>query len=213
VDSTLVPAEAVELRPLDQAAIEALRVDPAYDYDADLRRLPTPWERFKEWLRELLKEFFGSDTANFFTRNVFYILVAVVLVFAIYILSKGGLRRVFHGAPRSVGEVVSATEDIREMDLNALIAEAENSGDLQRAVRLHYLLVLRKLVDAGVLHWSPDHTDRDYMAQIGDADLRSRFSHLALVFQWVWYGHAELYAARYAHYRARFIAFETSTVA
>ena len=126
-DGALVPTGTVELRPMDQAAIEALRTDPAYDYDADLRRLPTPWERFKEWLRELLKEFFGSDIANFFARNVFFILVAVVLVFALYILSKGGLRRLFHGAPRSVGEVVSATEDIREMDLNTLIAEAERS--------------------------------------------------------------------------------------
>lgn len=212
-DSVRVPEGRVELRPFDAAAIDALRADPAYDYDKDIRRSPTPWERFKEWLWEFVKGLFGSRTANFITTNVFYIIVIVVLVFAAFMLSKGGLRRVFHGAPRSAAEVMTVTEDIREMDLNTLIAEAERSGDLRRAIRLHYLLVLRKLVDAGVLHWSPDHTDRDYMAQIADRDLRSRFTRLALVFQWVWYGHAEVDRTRYDMLRARFIEFETTATA
>jgi len=63
-------------------------------------------------------------------------------------------------------------------------------------------------VDQGVLHWSPEHTDREYMAQIKDPGMRSRFVHVALVFQWVWYGHAEVEPTRYAELRQPFIAFE-----
>jgi hypothetical protein len=71
--------------------------------------------------------------------------------------------------------------------------------------------VLRKLVDQGVLHWSPEHTDREYMAQIKDPAMRSRFVHVALVFQWVWYGHADVDPDRYAELRRPFLDFEHAT--
>lgn len=212
-DSVRVPEGPLELRAFDAAAIEALKADPALDYDRDVRRLPSPWERFKAWLAEFLESLFGNRTASYISRNLLYVLVVVVLAFAILMLGRGGLRRVFYGASRSAAEVTAVTEDIREMDLGTLIAEAEKNGDLRRAIRLHYLLVLRKLVDQGVLQWSPDHTDRDYMAQIVDPGLRSRFTRVALVFQWVWYGHAEVEAAQYAELRKPFVEFETVPVA
>ena len=212
-DSIAPPRGTVVLRNFDEERIHALKADPALDYDKDLRQLPSLWEHFKAWLWELLSDILGTRAAGFISTNLLYVLVFVILVFAVFILSKGGLRRVFHGAPRSLAEVATVSEDIREMDLNALIAEAEKNGDLRRAIRLHYLLVLRKLVDQNVLHWSPDHTDRDYMAQIKEPALRARFTQVALVFQWVWYGHAEVDQARYADLRRSFIEFETVPVA
>lgn len=211
-DSLVPPQETVVLRNFDEAAIDQLKADPALDYDRDLRRLPSPWERFKEWLAEFLRDLLGTGAGNFITENLLYLLVAVLLIFALVMLSRGGLRRVFYGAPRSLAEVIAVDEDIREMDLAALIAEAESKGDLRRAIRLHYLLVLRKLVDQGVLHWSPDHTDRDYMAQIKDGALRARFTHVALIFQWVWYGHGDVHADKYAELRRPFVEFETTSV-
>jgi hypothetical protein len=213
IDSVAAPQGTVVLRGFDEDRINELKADPALDYDKDLRQLPSLWERFKAWLWELLSSILGTRAAGFISTNLLYVLVFVILVFAVFILSKGGLRRVFHGAPRSLAEVATVSEDIREMDLNALIAEAEKNGDLRRAIRLHYLLVLRKLVDQNVLHWSPDHTDRDYMAQVKDPALRARFTQVALVFQWVWYGHAEVDQARYADLRRPFIEFETVPVA
>ena len=153
-DSTSGPYGRVELRPFDTDAIEALRADPAYDYDKDLRRLPTPWERFKEWLAGVGGELFRDPaSANFFTHNVFYILAVVVLVFAAFMLSKGGLRRVFHGAPRSVargGDRCARTSakwtsacldrrgrersgDLRRADPPALPARAAQTGGCRRA--------------------------------------------------------------------------------
>lgn len=212
-DTVAPPKGTIALRAFDDERITELKADPALDYDKDLRQLPSLWERIKAWLWERLDEILGTRAAGFISQNLLYVMVIVILVFAVFILSKGGLRRVFHGAPRSLAEVATVNEDIREMDLNALITEAEKSGDLRRAIRLHYLLVLRKLVDQNVLHWSPDHTDRDYMAQIKDPALRARFTQLALVFQWVWYGHAEVDQARYTDLRRPFIEFETVPLA
>ncbi|HRH69714.1 MAG TPA: DUF4129 domain-containing protein [Flavobacteriales bacterium] len=212
-DSIVPPHGTVALRSFDEDRIKELKADPALDYDRDLRQLPSLWERIKAWLWDRLDDILGTRAAGFISQNLLYVLVFVILVFAVFILSKGGLRRVFHGAPRSLAEVATVSEDIREMDLNALIAEAERNGDLRRAIRLHYLLVLRKLVDQDILHWSPDHTDRDYMAQIRDPALRARFTQVALVFQWVWYGHAEVDQVRYDGLRRPFVEFETVPVA
>ncbi|HMC97089.1 MAG TPA: DUF4129 domain-containing protein [Flavobacteriales bacterium] len=212
-DSIRPPDEAVTLRAFDAERIAAYKADPEFQYDRDLIRVPTLWERFKEWLGEWLERLFGSRAGSFITQNLLYIISAGLVIFAIVVLSRGSLRKVFHGAPRSLGEVTTVEEDIRGMDLGAMIRGAEAAGDLRRAIRLHYLLVLRKLVDQGVLHWSPEHTDREYMAQIKDPSLRSRFAHVALVFQWVWYGHAEVEPVRYAALREPFIAFEQQAAA
>lgn len=206
------PSDTIQLRRFDAEKIASYKADPELQYDNDLRRVPTIWERFKEWLLHWLEGIFGSGVGRFVVNNLVYIAVAVLIGFALYILSRHGLRNAFHGAPRSLGDVTAAAEDIRGMDLEAMIREAEQAGDLRRAIRLHYLLVLRKLVDQGVLRWSPESTDRDYMAQIKDTALRSRFAHLALVFQWVWYGHAEVDSARYEAIRRPFVHFETAAI-
>lgn len=202
------PLEPTELRPFDAKELERLRADPAFQYDRDLRRTPTFWERFKDWIMHLLRELLGTRAGSFVAEHLLYIMAVAILLAAVIILRRNGLRAVFHGAPRSTGEVTVVDEDIRSMDIRTLIAEAESAGDLRRAIRLHYLLVLRALVDQGVLTWSPDRTDRDYMAQIKDPGLRARFAQAALVFQWVWYGHAEVDRARYETIRRPFLQFE-----
>lgn len=203
-----VPGDTVQVRGFDAARIGALKADPAYIYEHDIVREPTWWELLKEWLDRWFSGLFGNKVAGFVTEHLFYIIAAAVLIFAVYILSKGGLRSFLHGAPRSLDNVAPVEEDIREMDLPALIAEAEAKGDLRRAIRLHYLLVLRKLVDQGLLEWSPDRTDRDYMAQIADPATRQRFAQAARVFQWTWYGRAPLSRDRYAELRRPFLQFE-----
>lgn len=206
------PAEAIALRAFDTERIAAYQADPDLDYDRDLRLEPSWWDRFKEWLARWLQGLLGSRAAGFVMNNLLIILTAVALVVVVSILSRHGLRRVFHGEPRSAGQVTADAEDIREMDLHALIREAEAIGDLRRAIRLHYLLVLRVLVDRDVLTWSPDRTDRDYMVQIKDPALRSRFAQAALIFQWVWYGHAEVDRDRYESIRRPFLEFEQAAV-
>ena len=206
-----VPAGKVDLRTFDEAELGKLR--DRYDYERDVRRVPTFWERFKAWVLAWLQRILGTRLGAMVTDNLLYLFIIVALLFALYILSKGGLQRIFHGAPRPIGSVAVSEEDIREMDLSELLRRAEEEGDLRRAIRLHYLLVLRGLVEQGVLEWHPHSTDQEYMAQIKDTDLRARFSRVALVFQWVWYGQADVDPADYDELRRPFIQFEIGKAA
>ncbi len=96
-DSLGPPADAVQLRSFDEAALDAYRADPAYDYERIAARPPTPWERFKEWLFRRIGDLLGSGVGRFVSRNIFYLIVAAGLLLAIWVLRKGGLQRVFGG--------------------------------------------------------------------------------------------------------------------
>lgn len=203
---SLAPDERPGMRSFSAERIDALRAE--IDYDTDLRRAPSLWDRFKQWLFDWLQRILGTKAGGFVFDNLIYLICFLAIITAIVVLSRNGLRNIFHGAPRSIGQVTSADEDIREMDLPALIAQAEEAADWRGAIRLHYLLVLRKLVDQGLLTWSPERTDRDYMRQLNDTSIRARFANAALIFQWVWYGHAEVDRDRYASFRRPFVEFE-----
>lgn len=203
-----IPNGSIALRSFDEAQLEAYKADPALNYERELHSGPTPWERFKEWLANWLQNTFGTVLGAVISENVILILSIIVLVLAAMMLGRGGIRRIFQGSPRAQAEVLSGTEDIREMDLPGLIAEAERAGDLRRAIRLHYLMVLKRSVDSGLLTWSPDFTDHDYVAQLKDTRVRERFSRLSSIFQWIWYGDSPISAERYAMLRKPFMEFE-----
>ncbi|MFN3875203.1 MAG: DUF4129 domain-containing protein [Flavobacteriales bacterium] len=200
------PAERPEARRFDEQRLAELRA--AYDYDRDLRRAPSWWELLKDWILRRLERMLGSSAGSFVVKNLAYIIAVIAVAAAIVIIRRNGLSAAFHGAPRSAAQVIAEEEDIRALDLPALIREAEAAGNLRQAIRLRYLQVLRRLVEQGLLEWRPDRTDRDYLRQLRDPALRERFAHAALVFQWVWYGHAEVDGERYHGLIQPFIQFE-----
>ncbi len=203
-----VPDDTIALREFDEARLADYKAIPDLQYERELSSEPGPWERFKEWLAHWLQGMVGDRLSALLSRNVVLVLCIVLLILAAIVLGRGGIRRILVGSPAAHGTVVAGTEDIRELDLEALVLEAERNGDLRRAIRLHYLWVLRRLVDKGVLRWSPEHTDHDYALQIGDAGTRDRFLRIASAFQWVWYGDSPLTPERYAELRTPFLDFE-----
>lgn len=203
-----IPVDPVTFRSFDAAQLDAYKADPSLNYERELQQGPTLWERFKEWLSKWLERTFGNVLGAVLSRNVVLIISIALLVLAAMMLGRGGIRRVFQGAPTSQATVFSDSEDIHEMDLPGLISEAEEQGDLRRAIRLHYLMVLKRAVESGLLRWSPDFTDHDYIAQLTDSHVRGQFSQLSAIFQWVWYGDSPITPERYALLRNSFLEFE-----
>lgn len=208
-----IPSGQVILRSFDAARLDAYKADPALNYERDLDQGPTPWERFKEWLANWLENTFGKALGALMSRNVILIISIIVLILAAVMLGRGGIRRVFQGSPAQRSEVLSGGEDIHEMDLPSLIADAESQGDLRRAIRLHYLMVLKRAVESGLLRWSPDHTDHDYVAQLTDSNVREQFSQLTAIFQWIWYGDSPISPESYTLLRKSFVEFEAHPTA
>ena len=217
LDTMLPPLQA---RAFDDAALAALRNDERYQYEREVSQAPNAWDRFWEmvgdWINGLLKHLedaTGLKLIAWFWDYIWFVLFAIALVIVLIVLRRRMFSKVFARSVSTTVSVRTLDEDITADDLPEQLAEAERLGEWRRALRLHYLLVLRKLVDEGRIAWKPQHTDRDYQAQLKDDDERSRFGRLSFIFKWVWYGEAEVDRAQYEDLSAGFLDFRSKRAA
>lgn len=199
---------APEIRHFDAQAIADLQADPANDYLGDPERPPTPWERFLAWLQRQLDRTMGTGPASWFMRNLWVFLIILAVLIAAFTLRKRLFTGAFSKAPTRLPEVGELHAEVQADDLDERIRAAEQEGAWRKALRLYYLLSLRKLADTGHITLGPQATDRDYLYQVADSGLRERFRSLAGTFQWVWYGDASVDRARYETLIADFRRFD-----
>jgi hypothetical protein len=86
-------------------------------------------------------------------------------------------------------DVEAPLENIEEVDLLSLLAQARAEKDFRFAIRLYYLSLLKKLNEEGIIRWKKDKTNRDYLSELF---LRQYYfeemSRLTVSYEQVWYG-------------------------
>ncbi|MEM6783933.1 MAG: DUF4129 domain-containing protein [Bacteroidota bacterium] len=208
--STL-PRDTVPRRAhaLPDAALDDLRADPAYAYDRVVVQQPSLWDQFMAWLSERLFRPASEAIPPDVQRWIIYLLAGAALAFALLKLLGADFGGVFRRRETAVA-TVQALDDltaIDEVDLVALLADAERTGAGPLAVRLHYLLYLQALAARDLIDWAPATTNRAYaLALEGSprADLVPAFRDLTRLFEAAWYGDFEVDAELYAEVRRRF---------
>lgn len=197
---------AMERRHFDTTAVGRLAMDPELDYDRVIKRSELWWDRFLRWLSAKLERLFGTRTGTRVFANLHWIILGIALLILAWFLRGRLFGSVFAGSARQARTVTEVEEDIAELDLPQLLAEAERAGNWRLAIRFQWLSVLKRLVDDGHIRWQPRYTDADYLAQLQEPALRATFSELSFLFKWVWYGDAPMDRARYEQLRGAFIA-------
>lgn len=203
--------ERVELRQaaFDTAAISELKAVPDHDYDRYVYEQELLWDRFKRWLGYQLRKLFGSRTGQAIMDHLHYVILALAVLVVLMLLRKRLFSPVLVPAPHAARQVRELTVDPTSLDLDALLEQAEKQEDWRGALRLHYLKMLRHLVDQGHVRWQPENTDEDYLRQLDDAEERSRFRELSFLFRWAWFGGLPVDADRYRDWAPAFIRFHS----
>lgn len=180
--------------PADPAeVIRDFEGDADHTYGHELRERPTWWDLFQRWLREAILEPMMSEKARFFWKYVAPVLAVLGLAWALYRLvgGEGGgpLARRDRRRRDEAGPLLDV-EEIADVDLDALLAEARAAGRLRDVVRYRYLLALQTLAARGALSWRRDKTNRHYTEEVRQStpDLAGVFAEASRVFAWVWYG-------------------------
>lgn len=181
----------------DADAIGQLRTNPGLDYDRDLHVDQLWWDRVKQWLQDRLQKLFGTRTGRYLFGHLHWAILAFALLFLAFHLRKRLFHGVFATGAKAARNVRELSDDPTRPDLDLQLGRAERAGDWRGAMRLRYLLVLRKLVDDGRITWKPESTDRDYLGQLHNSADRAAFGELSFLFKWAWYGDAPLDEARY----------------
>jgi len=121
-------------------------------------------------------------------KAISFALVFALFAFILYYVS----RNVSIGSSKKKvkpADIAAPVENIDELDIEGLLRDALASGDLRLAVRIHYLLLLKKLNEVGLIAWKKDKTNRDYLSELyGRNACYDEVRTLTLAYELVWYG-------------------------
>lgn len=174
------------------------------------------WQKLLRKIDRILQGIFGETTikkSSEFTgvlvRLFAIILVGFLLYFIIkYILGKDG-NFIFGKKNKKLDlNVEELHENIHEINFPESIAKFEHTRDYRSAVRYQFLFILKKLSDKKLINWNPEKTNKDYVAELKAPHLKSEFSDLSYIFDYVWYGEFNIEEQSYQKFKNKYQAFK-----
>lgn len=185
-----------------------------FDYSRDKEK-STFFQRLFKKIANLLKKLFGLDEKYHLHDSRLIILkvlgviaLLVVLYFLIRILMNHGGNWFFQKKSEELSIDFDDTEQlILRADFEKLIAEMEKNGNSRQSIRLFYLWLLRDLKEKELIDWTPEKTNADYVRELKDDSIRSRFEYLSYLFNCIWYGEFNVTDEEYRSARQAFLAY------
>ncbi len=179
----------VEVRKFDEGALNELRNDDDLNYRQPPTIVESLWDRFISWIGRIIGWLFRGAVTTNWGRILLYAVGLVVLIVIIMMLLKVDALRVFQsGADKGAIDYRTFSENIHEMDFDALIREAVSKKEYRVGVRLIFLHALKILADRQQVDWRPGKTNHDYLAELKEGDLKTGFNELSFYFDYTWYG-------------------------
>lgn len=99
-------------------------------------------------------------------------------------------------------------ENIHEINFPESIANFERQKDYRSAIRYQFLLVLKKLSGQKYINWNPEKTNKDYLSEIINPNLKEKFKKLIYIFDYVWYGEFSIDEEKYQELKKKFSDFK-----
>lgn len=176
-------------RPVDHR-LEEYRQDDSFDYSQE------DAERQESWFSRLLKKI-GDFLAGIFLspfgqslKYVIIVILAIVLI-TIFVL-KYNVKDWFSKKGKANNIAYVLDEDIREMDIEALLQKALENKQFRLAIRLYYLKLLKQLTEQDIIDWQLHKTNRDYLYEMRTHSQYQPFRRLTQLYEYVWYGNFSL---------------------
>lgn len=133
---------------------------------------------------------FGKGFFAFMSTIFPFLLVLLIVLIVMKALLNVNINfRNFRKAPKGkVDTTPTADENIEEMDIEALLRTSIQEKKYRLATRYYYLFVLKKLSDGQLITYNKEKTNAAYLFEIKDTAIRSHFSYLLYIYNYVWYG-------------------------
>jgi hypothetical protein len=194
VNALKVDDSKINLRSFDTTVVENYRKNPQYEYEKEIPKNISFWDRLKAWLlQKLLFAKWSEQDGNYF-KYTFYAFAALLATWAIIKLMGmdifGGFYTKDAAKTSTKGEWLE--DNIHEIDFEKEIENAINKENYKVAVRLFYLFTLKKLSDKSLIQWEINKTNHDYSHELlkttKGQQLKQEFDQATYYFEYVWYG-------------------------
>ncbi len=168
----------IDIKVPPSAELQKMLSDEDYIYDRVGPAPKTPWERFKEWFWRMVDDLFDSNGGKIGLGILKYLLIVAAIVLIIFLLIKNDIRALFYGKSASIAiDFKEFEEDIHSINFQELIAKAIQNKDYRKAIRLHFLKLLKELTDKNLIKWQIDKTNNDYTIELA----KSKYSAINLM--------------------------------
>lgn len=199
--------------PITKSSIRDYQEDQAFNYKEALPE-DTWWSRFKQKINDLYNAFIrwltGGDEASGIWAVIVellpYLLIIGLLVFFVWLFMKidsGSLLMEKIKAPETL--LSDDEELIQRQDIQQLIDQAVAAGNYRLAVRFYYLYVLQKMSTKDLIDWQVQKTNHDYIFEVENQELRSQFSKVTAIYDYIWYGNFEVDKTAFAKAESSFM--------
>lgn len=197
----------LQLRSFDAAELKAYKAQKDFIYDDEAPVGESLWDRFWKWFWGVVNRIFGDAVSG---TAIKYLLIAAFVALLAFVIAKSSGLNLFMFSKRSKPIAVpyhEAEENIHELNFSEEIEKATSAGNYRLAIRLFYLLSLKKLSDRQLIHWLPEKTNQHYLEELEDKERRAQFSALTRQFEYVWYGEFMINREVFNQFKASFDQF------
>ncbi len=203
--ATLKPAhiqEKVSIRIPDKSKIEEYRKDARFQYKKEERGLSW-WDRILLAINNFINNLLGTVAESGMLSIVVLLIIVVVICLIVLKLIGVDYRTLLGKKELDKSDIDIYTENVHEMNFDALISNALRNKDYRLAVRFLYLKNLKQMSDKDIIEWSTHKTNYSYQYEIQNTLLRSKFLETTLIFDYVWYGEFELDESKFTEVDSR----------
>lgn len=195
----------------DDTRLQELSEDSRYDYQ-EVKEEMTLWDRFVQWLQDLLGKWITTDGVQLFLKIVAALAFVLVLVLFINQMRMGELKSaITRRGDRNVLNLRSTVLTESSEKLDELIHKAIDGKEYSLAVRYIYQKSLHILKDLDLINWRTDKTNHDYLYELNDHPSADYFSRLTYFYEYVDYGDFEIDETRFNTIKKVYDRFRSST--
>lgn len=198
----IAETKPVEGRIIPRQKIDELKKDDAFWYANSEREKPKPAEQ-PVWQK------------GWFKTVMWIVIIATFIAVIILFLSSSNVflfRR--QSKKMATGEQAEAVdEDIFSIDYEKEIQRAISSQNYRLAIRYLYLRTLKDLAEKGLIQYSQEKTDQDYVMQLFGTEYYKDFFRVTRHFEYAWYGQFPISAHGFEVVQSHFNQFKTRAAA
>jgi len=194
---------AVHVRSVPDSTLRRVRADDAYWY----ANTAPPRKKQQEQRKERRSGLHISSGVGTF---IWILIIGTFIGLIIWYLASSEIR-IFRKASAPIdmgGSAEDTPEDIFSLDYGKAIARAVAAGDFRLAIRLHYLSTLKDLSDRGLINYTQERTNSEYLQQMASTPHYRSFFRITRDFEYSWYGGFRITDETYARVQNEFADFK-----
>lgn len=131
-------------------------------------------------------------------KYVAYALVGFVIILLLVAIFRNMRPVVEVSAERiEATSIEEAEENLPMVALTKIYQEALDVNDYKRALRIKFLMILQRLIDADMIVWKKRKTNEQYLKEIENDVVLRMFQGAVKMFDDVWYGETKLSSSQY----------------